>query len=617
MSVVDRALLALEPYPPVERLTLLARRLAGCRSGPLADFEVGSELDPTPGRLDGRLLEVVLSRALDGARGAVFTGEAEARLLAALGLARVAARRGVPEPDALSALAGAARPAPALARALRGVRVLDPCCGGGALLAAALAISRSCGVEPLLLAADVAPLAAEATRARLGLLGARAEIRCADALAEAWPCADLVLSNPPFLRHEALPPAEKARAARRSGLSRQADLSAHIASLALLHSPDVALVWPRALDTARSAAPLLADASARGGFAFRVRSRVAGSFAASVDTALAVWSEGHAGRPAVEASVPLGDLAPQEVAALGQCGAGARLRLLSGAGPGTPAAMRLGDLCRVRFGMKSGCNGFFHLQPTGCGRFASALAGEVELAPGDAQPILASLKEAAAPEVGSPRRVLFRPAEDTASSRQYIARGEELRVALRPTCAGRSPWWMIAPGRAPAPVLYPAKVGARAFAFLNTDGLWEDKKWHALFPGPDVEPWLLALALGATPVRLAIDRASRQLTGMQAIADIDCRVLAAAPFPAPLALASLRVRLAECRVALAHDPVTTDVTAMLERPAQRELDELVGRALGFTRGELATARREMSERVASRLEHAAQVRAAVARAAGG
>jgi len=69
-------------------------------------------------------------------------------------------------------------------------------------------------------------------------------------------------------------------------------------------------------------------------------------------------------------------------------------------------------------------------------------------------------------------------------------------------------------------------------------------------------------------------------------------------------------------VALAHDPVTTDVTAMLERPAQRELDELVGRALGFTRGDLATARREMSERVASRLEHAAQVRAAVARAAG-
>ena len=170
--------------------------------------------------------------------------------------------------------------------------------------------------------------------------------------------------------------------------------------------------------------------------------------------------------------------------------------------------------------------------------------------------------------------------------------------------------------RAPAPVLYPAKVGARAFAGLNAGGLWEDKKWHALFPREEMEPWLLAAVLGATPVRLAVDRAARQLTGMQAIADIDCRVLSAAPFPAPRALAPLRAALAACYSALARDPVTTDVPAMLARPAHEELDRLVSHALGLPAADLAAGRREMVQRVAARLEHAAQVRAAVARAAG-
>ncbi|GEJ56731.1 type VI secretion system protein [Anaeromyxobacter diazotrophicus] len=612
MTSVARALAALLPLAPEARLSAAARRLAGRPGGPLASFAVGSELDPAPARLDGRLLEAIARGALDGARGAVFTEAAEARLLAALGLARVAARRGCAEDEAVLALLGAA-PAPArLRRALDGARVLDPACGGGALLVAALQVARRCGAEPRLLGLDVAPLAAGAAEARLRLLGARADLACGDATRRAWPAADLVLMNPPFLRHEALAAADKARAARASGLSRQADLSAHFAALALRHAADVALVWPRALDTARSAAPLRADGAARGGFAWRLRSRAAGSFAASVDTALAVWSEGHLGRAAAEASVPLAALGAEELAALARGAGSARLRPLRAARAAAAGAGALGDACRVRFGMKSGCNAFFHLVPRGGGRFESALAGELALAPGDAQPILASLREAAAPEQVAPRRALFRPAELGPAARAYVALGEARGVAARPTCAGRSPWWRVAPGRTPAPVLYPAKVGARAFAVLNEGGLWEDKKWHALFPGPDQEPWLVALALSSTPLRLAVDRAARQLTGMQAIADVDCGVLAGAPFPRPAALAARRGALEACRAALARDPVTTDLRAMLARPAQRELDGLVGDALGLAPREVEAGRRELLARVEARLAHAAQVRAAVA-----
>jgi hypothetical protein len=465
------------------------------------------------------------------------------------------------------------------------------------------------GARLALVGIDVAPLAAAAARARLALLGARAEVRCADALASAWPESALVLANPPFLRHERLGAPAKAAAAAASGLPRQADLSANFAALAIRCAPVAALVWPRALDVSRSAAPLLADARARGGFGLRLRSRTAGSFAASVDTALVVWAAGATDAPPAEASVPLATLSAAELSALARGTSGPRLRLLRTRAPAT-GAVPLGTLCEVRFGTKTGCNAFFHLRPAGPGRFDSALAGEVRLAARDVVPLLATLKEARAPEWAEPVRVLFRPQRPGAPARRYLALGEAAGVHLRPTCAGRAPWWRLAPGRGPAPVLYPAKVGARAFGFLNAEGLWEDKKWHALFPRA-LPAWQVALVLSSTPVRLAVDEGARQLTGAQAIADVDCRVLAAAPFPPVASFQALARPLAALRAALARDPVTTDVRAMLARPAQRELDRLVGGALGHGAAEVERQRRALVARVEGRLAHAATIRAAL------
>ncbi|MGC4000570.1 MAG: N-6 DNA methylase [Anaeromyxobacter sp.] len=599
------ALAALERLDPAAQLEAAAARLRGERGGPLRALPVGSERDPSPERLDGRLLEALCARALNGARGAVFTPPAEARHLAAVGLAHAASRRGGPAPaEALEALLAGA-PAPALARAIEGLVVLDPACGGGALLAAAAALGQAVGARLALHGLELAPLAAEAARARLALLDADARVARADALTAPWPRADLVLANPPFLRHERLSGREKAAAVKASGLPRQADLSAHFALLALRRAPVAALVWPRALDTSRSAAPLGAEARARGGFVLRLRSRVAGSFAVSVDTRLVVWAEGGTDGPEAEATVPLAGLADAELCALARGAGGPRVRLLRRSA--TPrGAVPLGELCEVRFGTKTGCNAFFHLRPSGPGRFRSALCGEVALGAGEVVPLLASLKEARAPAVAEPASFLFRPARETPAARRYLAQGEAAGVHRRATCAGRNPWWRLAPGRGPAPVLYPAKIGARAFAFLNAAGLWEDKKWHALFPRalPD---WQVALLLSATPVRLAIDEAARQLTGAQAIADVDCRVLAAAPLPPPAALAPLASDLAALWGALAEAPVTTDLGAMLARPAQRELDQLVTSALGLPRAEAEGRRHALLERVAARLAHAESI----------
>ncbi len=617
-ALLARALDALAGLSPAAQLRVAAARLAGARSGPLAALAAGPE-GGDPDQLDGALLEAICARALGGERGAVFTPAPEARLLSALGLAHAAARRGGPAAAEGVATLLAGTRHPALARALDRLLVLDPCCGGGALLAMAERLARGVGGRLALAGLDVAALAAEATRARLELLGAgdRAEVRRADAFAAPWgaPAPDLLLSNPPFLRHERLPPAEKARAAGASGLSLQADLSAHLAALALRRAPVAALVWPLALDTARSAAPLLDEARARGAFAVRLRSRAAGSFSASVDTRLAVWVAGAAeDAPPLEAGVPLAELDDAEVAfiAAGVAGPagprGERVRALrKRAAP--RGAVALGELCAVRFGLKSGCNAFFHLQPLGSGTYLSPLFGPVALDAGDVVPLLASLKEARAPALAVPTRVLFRPQAARGAAGRYLARGEEAGVHLRATCAGRNPWWRIAAGRGPAPVLYPAKVGARAFGFANEAGLHEDKKWHALFPA-ELPPWALALLLSATPVRLAIEDGARQLTGAQAIADVDCRVVAAAPLPRPEAVARHEAALRQLWLALREDPVTTDLAAVLARPAQRELDLLAGAAMGLSAREVGERRRALLERVRDRLAHAASIRAA-------
>ncbi|MCX5732034.1 MAG: type VI secretion system protein, partial [Deltaproteobacteria bacterium] len=247
-------------------------------------------------------------------------------------------------------------------------------------------------------------------------------------------------------------------------------------------------------------------------------------------------------------------------------------------------------------------------------RYESAMCGEVRLAPGDVAPLLSGLRDAVAPEVARPGRVIFRPGQPSPAARAFIRRGQSLGVDVRPTCASRRTWWRVAPDRAPAPVLYPAKVGTRAFAFHNLEGLLEDKKWHALFPR-GVEPWLLALLLSSTPIRLAVERGARQLTGAQAIADIDCGVLAAAPFPDPVALRPLLPALRRLHAALARDPVTTDLAAMLDRPAQRELDRLAGKALGMSARAVERERRDLVNLSAERLARAAQVREAIRRRA--
>ena len=106
---------------------------------------------------------------------------------------------------------------------------------------------------------------------------------------------------------------------------------------------------------------------------------------------------------------------------------------------------------------------------------------------------------------------------------------------------------------------------------------------------------------------------ARQLTGAQAIADIDCGVLAGARSHGPTPSPRIEPDLRALWEALRADPVTTDLAAMLARPAQRELDRLAGAVMGLRAAEVEERRRALLERVRDRLRHAAAIRGAAAR----
>ena len=146
--------------------------------------------------------------------------------------------------------------------------VLDPACGAGDLLLAALRAgvpwSRLAGL-------DIDPLAVALAQARLALAAGldraqcerlRAQVRVADALATPWPAATRILTNPPFLSRlrslTATSPALAARIRARHGelLGPYADISAVFLADCLRHAAETGIVLPASVFATRDAAGL-------------------------------------------------------------------------------------------------------------------------------------------------------------------------------------------------------------------------------------------------------------------------------------------------------------------------------------------------------------------------
>ena len=185
----------------------------------------------------------------------------------------------------------------------------------------------------------------------------------------------------------------------------------------------------------------------------------------------------------------------------------------------------LKEIADVRFGIKTGANEFFYL--------TEEEIKEKGLEREYFKPIIFSLKEVEGYILNKEKLtkrvfICHKNKEQLKGTRvlKYILEGEKKGFHNRPTCASRepNPWYSVARGWKYAPLIFPAKVGERMPIFIN-DKVFEDKKLYGIIPNNDSDTKLIAALLNTTISRLMIEFSCRQLTGAQAIADIDVVVV--------------------------------------------------------------------------------------------
>jgi hypothetical protein len=134
----------------------------------------------------------------------------------------------------------------------------------------------------------------------------------------------------------------------------------------------------------------------------------------------------------------------------------------------------------------------------------------------------------------------------------------------------------------PAPLIFPSKVGERWVVAINRARVFEDKKLYGIFPRSRVSALVLAALLNSTWARYYAEITCRQMTGAQAIADIDVSVAEAVVLPDPRQLSeSMKRRLESALKAIALRPVGS-VFKEVKRADRRRLDALVLAAIGFS-----------------------------------
>jgi SAM-dependent methyltransferase len=286
-------------------------------------------------------------------------------------------------------------------------------------------------------------------------------------------------------------------------------------------------------------------------------------------------------------------------------------------GPGAkgkgPGLLALAEVASVRRGITTGANEFFYLSraaaltkdnvTTAGGRRSQARASsngltvvrdsagklreiEAELL----SPVVFSLKEIPGillERVGT-RRMLFNCSltpNDLAgtSALEYIESGERAGYHRRPTCSNREPWYSVARGMKAAPLIFPSKVGERWLVALNRARVFEDKKLYGVFSARGVSAWVLAALLNSTWARYCAEVTCRQMTGAQAIADIDVAVAEQILLPDPRTLSSgIKKKLEAAVVELSRRPVGS-VFEEIKRTDRRRLDALTLEAIGFNK----------------------------------
>jgi len=276
----------------------------------------------------------------------------------------------------------------------------------------------------------------------------------------------------------------------------------------------------------------------------------------------------------------------------------------------------LKDVADVRFGLKTGANDFFYL--------TEEEIKERQIEEEYLEPIVFSLRDVRGYKLNKKsltKKVLIchHKKEDLEGTNvlKYILWGELKGFNKRPTCASRGidSWYYLGKDWIYAPLIFPAKVGERMPVFLNKNVL-EDKKLYGISPKRPTNKVILAAILNSTLVRFFIEFTCRQLTGAQAIADIDVIVVKSLLIVNPAKLEKkigmklinkfkklMQSKAESIFKEISNFPDKIDLN--LIKPERRELDKIImGDILGLTEAEQLEVYRAVIDLVKSRLDKA-------------
>ncbi len=274
--------------------------------------------------------------------------------------------------------------------------------------------------------------------------------------------------------------------------------------------------------------------------------------------------------------------------------------------------VRFGDIADVRFGIKTGANEFFYLNDEDQQRWQI----EEEFL----KPVIFSLKEIRCieDELGLLKNKIFvcnLPFDKIRSEnvKRYIRWGEtdsewiDEKTSLpnppylRPSCSNRKLWYSVANDWKPAPLIFPAKVGERMVVLSNRKAILEDKKLYGVTPKTgNTDAW--AAILNSTLIRFLMDLSCRQLTGAQAIADIDVKIVEDLLVPRLDLIDSERLSAAYTRIA--HREILPRVADEYSHPDRAELDKVIFDSLGLTESEAEEIYFAVIDLVTKRLQKA-------------
>jgi len=297
--------------------------------------------------------------------------------------------------------------------------------------------------------------------------------------------------------------------------------------------------------------------------------------------------------------------------------------------------VRLGDIAEVRFGIKTGANEFFYLEPTG----KPAPKGLLHVRNGAGWEGLIE-EEFLKPVVKSPQEVrgvilraeflrnrLFMCHQEKDSLKgtralDYIRWGETQGYHERPTCRARSCWWDVREQLCPVFIWFKA-FNERFIVPVNKEGVLSSDRFYAINPSKSDAQYLdrLTVALNSTLSHLFVELTGRVNLGQGALDNMTyeaARSLLVSPghlradiSPTLLIDRAINSIFQELGLPAPNKDYSNirpeDVSLDKVLPDRRELDMVVFEAVGLTEREQLAVYRAVVELVKNRLVKAGSV----------